>query len=163
MTSAPQSPKASVGRRTAVAAAILFGGMLSLALGTGGYTFIYAKGWSYLGNNPQTCANCHLMEDHLGGWMKGSHHAFATCNDCHTPHNFIGKYMTKADHGFWHSYAFTTGDFHEPIQMSARSRKVTEDACRYCHQDITHDIRAGEKPGDELSCIRCHHDVGHLR
>src|SRR6266446_3233395 len=29
------------------------------------------------------------------------------------------KYYTKGDHGFWHSYAFTAGNFHEPIQLQA--------------------------------------------
>ena len=30
----------------------------------------------------------------------------------------------KADHGFWHSYAISIGDFHEPIAMKSRSRVV---------------------------------------
>ena len=47
---------------------------------------------------------------------------------------------TKAEHGFFHSLAFTTGNFHEPIQIKARSLRVTENACRKCHQDIVHDI-----------------------
>lgn len=143
-------------------AAITLGVLFGLATGVVGYTFVYARGGSYLTNDPNACANCHIMQDHLDAWVKSSHRSVATCNDCHTPHNFIGKYWTKVDHGFWHSYAFTTGDFHEPISMKARSRAVTEDACRHCHADITHDIdtrRASEQ--DRLSCIRCHRGVGH--
>jgi cytochrome c nitrite reductase small subunit len=102
------------------------------------------------------------MQDHYDAWVKSSHRSVATCNDCHTPHNFVGKYWTKADHGFWHSYAFTTGDFHEPIFMKARSRAVTENACRRCHEEITHEIDTRRTAdSDRLSCIRCHSGVGH--
>jgi cytochrome c nitrite reductase small subunit len=130
------------------------------------FTFFYAKGWSYLTNDPAACANCHVMTGHYDAWLKGSHRTAAMCNDCHTPHDPIGKYATKADHGFWHSYAFTTGDFHEPIRMKARSREVVEHACRRCHEPIVDMIDArpaGAAHGDaEMSCIRCHESVGHL-
>jgi cytochrome c nitrite reductase small subunit len=142
-------------------AGVIAGVVLALAVGTGGYTFIYARGWSYFTDNPQACANCHVMQDHLDGWRKSSHRSVATCNDCHTPHNFFGKYWTKADHGFWHSYAFTTDDFHEPIHMKERSRAVTENACRRCHADLTHDIDTRRESSEALACIRCHQEVGH--
>jgi cytochrome c nitrite reductase small subunit len=83
----------------------------------------------------------------------------ATCNDCHTPPGLVSKYFTKAEHGFFHSLAFTTGNFHEPIGIKERSRRVTEGSCRKCHQDIVHDIE-GPKTGT-MSCIRCHANVGH--
>ena len=152
----------STHRNTTIA--VTLGVLIALAAGTGGYTFLYARGWSYLTNDPEACANCHIMGDHLDAWRKGSHRAVATCNDCHTPHNIAGKYWTKADHGFWHSYRFTTDDFHEPIHMTARSRAVVESACRHCHEDITHDITALDTNADSgVSCIRCHSGVGHLK
>ena len=83
--------------------------LLGVAVGLGGYTFIYAKGYSYLTNNPAACANCHVMQQQYDAWMKSSHHSAATCNDCHTPHNIIGKYAVKANNGFWHSFYFTSG------------------------------------------------------
>jgi len=83
------------------------------------------------------------------------------CNDCHTPAGFVPKYFTKADHGFFHSLAFTTDKFHEPIQMKERSRRVTEAACRRCHQDIVHDIEGISPASNRMSCIRCHASVGH--
>jgi cytochrome c nitrite reductase small subunit len=133
---------------------------IGVAVGLGGYTFVYAKGGSYLGNDPKACANCHVMKDHLDAWVKSSHRSVATCNDCHTPPGLVPKYFTKAEHGFFHSLAFTTGDFHDPIQIKERSRRVTEGACRKCHQDIVHDIDT--KSFDlSMSCIRCHSDVGH--
>lgn len=134
---------------------------IGAATGIGSYTFIYAKGGSYLLDDPKACANCHIMQDKLDGWIKSSHRSVATCNDCHTPAGLIPKYFTKAQHGFFHSLAFTTDKFHEPIQIKERSRRVTEGACRKCHQDIVHDIEAVETKGATLSCIRCHASVGH--
>lgn len=147
--------------KTTLALAVIIALALGLATGIGSYTFVYAKGGSYLSNDPRACANCHIMQDHLDGWIKSSHRSVATCNDCHTPAGVIPKYYTKADHGFFHSLAFTTDKFHEPIQMKERSRRVTEGACRKCHQDIVHDIEATSVSGEKMSCIRCHANVGH--
>jgi cytochrome c nitrite reductase small subunit len=85
----------------------------------------------------------------------------ATCNDCHLPHDFVGKWVTKGDNGFFHSLAFTTGVFHEPIQIKPRNRRVTQGACLYCHGDYVDHMRPAEEGGDMLSCIHCHSDVGH--
>ena len=141
--------------------AIVIALALGAAVGIGGYTFVYAKGGSYLRDDPKACANCHIMQDHLDAWIKSSHRSVATCNDCHTPTGLIPKYFTKAEHGFFHSLAFTTGDFHEPIYIKERSRRVTEGSCRKCHQDIVHDIEATKVSGEKMSCIRCHANVGH--
>lgn len=149
--------------RVTIALAVVIALALGVAAGIGSYTFVYAKGASYLSNDPKACANCHIMQDHLDGWIKSSHRAVATCNDCHTPPGLVPKYFTKADHGFFHSLAFTTGKFHEPIQMKDRSRRVVEGACRKCHQDIVHDIEATRESAETMSCIRCHSSVGHAK
>jgi cytochrome c nitrite reductase small subunit len=135
---------------------------VGLAAGIGAYTFVYARGASYLTNDPAACANCHIMREQYDGWSAGSHRAVATCNDCHTPHALVPKYATKALNGFWHSFAFTTGRFHEPIRIHARNRAITEGACRHCHADIVHAVDAAPKARGELECIHCHNSVGHL-
>jgi len=122
-----------------------------------------------LTNDPAACANCHIMREQFDGWIKSSHRSVAVCNDCHTPHDLIPKYVTKASNGYHHSRGFTTGDFHEPIQITARNREITENACRYCHEDL---VLAIEGPGatargaharaQRIACIRCHASVGHL-
>ncbi len=140
---------------------ILLGAVIGAAFGIGGYTFVYAKGGSYLTNDPAACANCHIMEPQYSGWLKSPHRAVAACNDCHTPHSLIPKYAVKAENGFWHSYGFTTGDFHEPIQIKAKSLRITEANCRRCHGALTQAIEGPHRPGQELSCVRCHADVGH--
>jgi len=134
--------------------------MLGLLIGLVAYTFVYAKGYSYLSNDPSSCTNCHVMNAYYDGWEKGSHHMAANCNDCHTPHNVLAKYVTKASNGFFHSFAFTTGLFPDSIRAKQRSLAVTEQSCRNCHANLTQhiDTTAG---ADGTSCVRCHAGVGH--
>lgn len=130
--------------------------VVGAALGLGTFTFVYARGGSYLGSDPASCANCHVMREHYQAWQKSSHHTVAVCNDCHAPSGGLAKYWVKAVNGFHHSYAFTTGDFREPIAITPRNREVTEAQCRRCHRDMVAAMGTGE-----LSCIRCHDSVGH--
>jgi cytochrome c nitrite reductase small subunit len=139
------------------------GVLLGVAAGVGGYTFVYARGASYLRDDPAACANCHVMGDHFAAWGRSSHHGVATCNDCHTPASLVPKYLVKASNGFWHSYAFTTGDFPEPLRIKPGNRAVTEGACRACHRDIVDQIDpATDVEHGALPCLGCHRDVGHL-
>lgn len=142
-----------------VVAALLVG----IASGVGGYTFIYARGYSYLLNDPAACANCHVMQEQLDGWRHSSHRSVATCNDCHTPHDVLGKYATKVRNGFWHSFYFTSGRFHEPIHILARDRAITEAACLSCHEPLVSGMATpSHGSADRLSCVRCHSGVGHM-
>jgi len=141
--------------------------LIGILTAVGGYTFIYAKGYSYLTNDPAACANCHVMSEHYSAWNKSSHHTVAVCNDCHAPHDIIGKYKTKGLNGFWHSFYFTTGRYPDPLRITPRNREVTEHACRYCHQDVTDVIEHGatgfrNEDQGKLLCTRCHFDVGHM-
>lgn len=170
------------GYRTMLAA-----GLMGTAMGLGAYTFVYARGASYLTTNPAACANCHVMQEHYDAWLKSSHRNVATCSDCHMPHDVIGKYMEKARNGFLHSLAFTTGRYPDPLQIRPGNREVTERQCRTCHGEITQAIEwggatagredgpdiarsEGGRPqlhdgiieGDRLSCIRCHTYAGHM-
>ncbi len=140
-------------------AGILLGATLGLAAGVGVFTFVYAHGGSYLKNDPAACANCHIMDGHYSGWLKSSHRNVATCNDCHTPDGLFAKYATKASNGFWHSFAFTTGDFPEPLRIKPHNREIAEQACQKCHQDMVEAI--GGNPTEPVHCVRCHADVGH--
>jgi cytochrome c nitrite reductase small subunit len=137
--------------------------LVGLAVGLSLYTFVYARGASYLANDPAACANCHVMQEQYDGWIKSSHAGVAACNDCHTPPHWLGKYATKASNGFWHSFYFTTGTFPEPIRIGPGNRAVTESACRHCHEDVVQAMLAGPQ-GEHaaVSCTRCHVSVGHM-
>ena len=146
--------------RFVIVAAVLVG----LTAGIGAYTFVYARGYSYLTNDPRACANCHVMRDHFNAWTRSSHHTVAVCNDCHTPPGLIPKYVTKAQNGFWHSFYFTTGRYPDPLQITPRNHQVTERACRTCHTELTVSIDPthAESGRGGLQCTKCHNDVGHL-
>jgi cytochrome c nitrite reductase small subunit len=149
----------AVRSRLVLAAAVMVG----VALGIGGYTFVYAKGYSYLTNNPEACANCHIMRDHFAAWTRASHHAVAVCNDCHTPPGLVPKYVTKARNGFWHSFYFTTGRYPDPLRITPRNHQVTELACRACHSELSAAIDQTHAPANKrLTCTTCHNDVGHI-
>lgn len=157
-------------RKVAIAT-LLLSALVGVAVGVAGFTFVYARGASYMTDDPRACANCHVMNEQYSGWLKASHHNVAVCNDCHAPHAFLGKYATKALNGWHHSVAFTTGDFPEPIRITPRNREVTEGQCRYCHAEIVQaidpDPRGASASADAhagagtVSCIRCHRSVGH--
>jgi cytochrome c nitrite reductase small subunit len=149
-----------------LAAALLAGA----AIGIGGFTFVYARGYSYLTTDPAACANCHIMNPHFDAWLKSSHRAAAGCNDCHTPHALVPKYATKARNGFWHSFYFTTGNFPEPLRITGRNHEIVERACRDCHARLTASMRPGNEPPSEVheyrsgrgvECTHCHRYVGH--
>ena len=147
------------------------GGLVVILLGIAVFTFGYAGGWAYLGNDPQTCNQCHAMNEQYNGWLKGSHKNAATCNDCHSPHdNIIHKYVNKADNGFWHALKFTTRDYPENIKIREMNREITQEACLYCHGNLVDDISEPRKfattvgaHSTRIDCLQCHAEVGHMR
>ena len=143
---------------------VIIGILVGIAAGIGSYTFIYAKGYSYMTNDPAACANCHVMEDYYSAWMKGPHRSVAVCNDCHTPPGLIGKYTTKASNGFWHSFYFTTGNYPDHLEIKPRNLRITDGACLKCHKEITEAILSSSAHSEvgKTACIRCHSDVGHM-
>lgn len=128
------------------------------------YTFVYAKGASYLSGDPEACINCHIMEEQYDSWIAGSHADKATCADCHMPHdNIVHAYAVKGENGFMHALKFTTGWHPENIEAREVSKKITNEACLYCHADFTADVRhpGGTDNNETFDCIRCHSEVGH--
>jgi cytochrome c nitrite reductase small subunit len=149
--------------KPATAPLLALGILLGALIGVGSYAFIYAKGYSYLLNDPAACANCHAMRTQYDAWIKSSHYSAATCNDCHTPHNLAGKYAVKASNGFFHSFYFTTGAYPDTIRITNFDLGVTEAACRRCHQSITQAIDGNVVHANArgVMCTRCHYSVGH--
>jgi cytochrome c nitrite reductase small subunit len=136
--------------------AVIIALALGAAAGLGTYTFVYAKGASYLTDDPQACANCH---NHAGSPQRldqiepsrgcdVQRLSYASRIDPEILHQSGARILSFA--GLHH------GQFHEPIQIKERSRRVTENACRKCHQDTVHDIEATTTSDTAMSCIRCH-------
>jgi cytochrome c nitrite reductase small subunit len=143
---------------------VVLAAMVGLLVGLGAATAHKAKAFSYLSNEPEVCANCHIMQPQLDSWQKSSHHAVARCVDCHLPHDFVGKYVAKAENGYHHSKGFTFQDFPEPIVIKAKNARILQQNCERCHADLVHDqfaTRDAARPADALTCTHCHDRVGH--
>lgn len=147
---------------------VFLGGFVLIALGVlvglGGFTFTYARGTSYLSNDPETCVNCHIMRDQYDAWLVSSHRNVATCNDCHTPHDPLMKWITKAINGFNHSLAFTTGDYPAVIHIRENNAEIAQENCIYCHASLVSEVygvSADLHADQERRCVECHGNVGH--
>lgn len=132
-------------------------------VGSGLYTFWYAKGISYFSSDPAACANCHVMNHVYDGWSKGGHQHVASCNDCHLPNDFVGKWLTKADNGYHHAFAFTFKELPPVLEATPASKAIAQNNCIRCHGQMAgHAISATLSPQAEtLSCLHCHKDAGH--
>lgn len=136
--------------------------VLGIPAGLGAFTFVYAKGLSYLSPDPRACVNCHVMNDQYDAWLKSGHRHTATCVECHLPARGLAKWMAKADHGFRHSAAFTLQNFKEPIEITPDDRQLVQDNCVRCHGAFVHAVFASPGPvRHELDCMHCHAGAGH--
>lgn len=133
--------------------------LLGIPAGIGAFTFVYAKGYSYLSTDPRTCLNCHIMRSQYEAWLKSGHRHTAVCVDCHLPHGGLGKWTAKADQGFRHSLAFTVQNFKEPIEILPRDRQIVRTNCVRCHADLVHAVT--DAPAGPLDCLHCHAGAGH--
>lgn len=144
-------------------AIVAVGIALGAAIGLGGFTFIYARGYSYLIDDPAACANCHVMRAQYDAWAKSPHHAVTGCNGCHTPGGFLAKYAAKGLNGFLHSAAFTTGAYPDPLQIKDFNRAIAEAACRNCHGALVAAVDHGGAEAGSPRCTSCHAGAGHWR
>lgn len=135
---------------------------LGVLAGVGLFTFGYAKGFSYLSNDPKACMNCHVMTEQYDSWVKSSHHKAATCNDCHTPHAFPFKYIEKSRNGWNHSKAFTLQNFPEPIRITKHNLRILEKNCMECHATLVSEIASHKDLKKGTRCTECHRSVGHM-
>ena len=130
-------------------------GILALLISAG--VGLYVTDFTaYLGNNPTTCNNCHVMDAVYEGWFHSGHKNWTTCSECHTPHALIPKYYIKALSGYHHVTAFVFGDIPEAIRAKESSRKIVQDNCIRCHQETVSNIDISER-----YCFDCHRSVAH--
>ena len=142
---------------------VLFACLLGVAVGIGAFTFVYAKGFSYLSTDPRACANCHVMNTQYDAWLKSGHRHVAGCVDCHLPHSGLEKWITKGKHGFRHSVAFTLQNFKEPIEITprtARSSRTT--ACAATRRSSMRSSRARGRPARSSAACIATPGAGHL-
>jgi cytochrome c nitrite reductase small subunit len=115
---------------------------------------------AYLGNDPTTCNNCHVMDYVYEGWYHSSHSQWTTCNDCHTPHELVPKYIVKAYSGFNHVTHFVTGNIPVPIRAKPATKTIIQNNCIRCHSSAVDMINDGKTDSGRL-CFDCHRTVSH--
>ena len=136
--------------------------LLGIPAGVGAFTFVYARGLSYLSTDPRACVNCHVMTPQYEAWLKSGHRHSATCVECHLPHAGLAKWLAKGEHGVRHSVAFTLQNFKEPIEITPRDREMVRVNCVRCHETLVHAlIDAPGRAEGGLGCMHCHADAGH--
>jgi len=114
------------------AAAVVVAG---IAVGLGAFTFVYAKGYSYLGHDARGVRQLPRDERavrRLDAGESPDGRAVAPTATCRN--NVVGKYAVKAWDGFWHSYYFTANTYPDNIRItkldSASSRDSAAPATR---------------------------------
>lgn len=115
---------------------------------------------TYLGNDPTTCNNCHVMDAVYEGWYHAGHQTWATCTDCHVPHAFIPKYFMKAKSGFNHVRHFTFGTIPDPIRAKAETDRIVQKNCIRCHAETVSAVADGQMDAGRY-CFECHRSVAH--
>jgi cytochrome c nitrite reductase small subunit len=117
-----------------------------------------SRATSYLSDNPDTCINCHVMNDAYLSWQHGSHGRVAKCVDCHIPHtNPVAMLAFKAQDGMKHSTVFTMHSEPQVLQLSKGAIPVVQNNCLRCHDKQFAMIRlAGTR---ERRCWDCHENI----
>ena len=109
---------------------ILVGVVIGIAVGIGAYTFAYAKGWSYLTDDPAACANCHVMREQFDAWLSSSHRSVAGGNSCQIkPHSrVITEQACRNCHG----------EIVDAIEATHPASTGEQVACLSCHNSVGH-------------------------
>lgn len=115
---------------------------------------------AYLGSDPVTCNNCHLMDAAYEGWYHAAHSSWATCVDCHAPHAFISKYLFKAYSGYRHVTGFLFKEHPVILRAIPMSKDIINENCIGCHETAVEDIAFGAM-NEERYCFECHRTIAH--
>ncbi len=112
---------------------------------------LYAKSES-----PEFCGSCHVLATESETWFHSGAHRGIKCIDCHLPNDNLAHHLwAKGLEGVVDVFAFHTGFFSEPIQLSAGGAKVVEANCRRCHAELLSRIN------EERPCWDCHRRMTH--
>lgn len=144
--------------------------VLGIMVGLGIFILRESKVVSYMGDDPKTCINCHVMTAEYVTWDHSSHGEVTTCNDCHVPHdNALRKYAFKAKDGLYHATIFTLHAEPEAIVMHEAGQKVVQQNCVRCHSRQVTDAKLASWISNhfanrtERTCWACHREVPHGR
>ncbi|MDR3213819.1 MAG: cytochrome c nitrite reductase small subunit [Azoarcus sp.] len=140
-----------------------------IALGLGVYNVYMSRAFSYLGNDPSACVNCHIMSTAYQSWSKSSHAGWATCKDCHIPQdNRLTGLLFEAQDGLYHAAQFALRAEPQVVRPRDVSSEVIQGNCVRCHTQLTTEfVKAGKaqfadiQHGRQKACWDCHRNVPH--
>lgn len=135
-------------------------GIVALLLALGVFAWV-TDAPSYLGHEPSTCNNCHVMDAQYEGWFHTAHVNFTACTDCHLPHqNIASYYLYKGYSGMRDVYSFTFKTYPAAIRAKQQTDEIVQANCIRCHTDTVENTLAGPQPFDRY-CWDCHRSVAH--
>jgi len=116
----------------------------------------------YMGHEPETCNNCHVMDSQYENWYHAPHERWATCADCHIPHdNVVAYWFYKGKSGMKDVFSFVTHSYPAAIRANAETIDIVQENCIRCHIDTVESmLTAGQQPFDR-NCWACHRSVAH--
>jgi len=116
---------------------------------------------AYLGHEPSTCNNCHVMDSQYENWYHAAHERSAVCTECHLPHqNIVSYYLYKGYSGMRDVYSFTLKTYPEAIRATQQTDEIIQANCIRCHIDTVETILSGPQAFDRR-CWDCHRSVAH--
>jgi cytochrome c nitrite reductase small subunit len=139
------------------------------ALTTGIAVFLLALGvfgWvtnapSYLGHEPSSCNNCHVMDAQYEGWFHAAHANYTACTDCQLPHqNIASYYLYKGYSGIRDVVSFTFKTYPAAIRATQQTDEIIQVNCIRCHKDTVENILDDPQPLDR-HCWDCHRATAH--
>jgi cytochrome c nitrite reductase small subunit len=144
--------------------------LLGIFAGLGIFMFRISNAYSYLGDKPSACTNCHIMAPQYATWAHSSHREKTNCNDCHVPHNNVfSKYFFKAKDGLRHATIFTLRLEPQVIFIKDAGREVVHRNCIRCHSGLLTDSKLMAYNLNthlfrmERKCLDCHRETPHGR
>lgn len=144
--------------------------MLKLPLIIGIAAFVVAPGAllvvtdapAYIGSDPSTCNNCHVMDAAYENWYHAGHsHAQVECVDCHLPHtSVLAYYVEKGRSGMHDVWVFATGQTPATIRASEETKQIVQANCIRCHEPAVQNMLTESQDFDRR-CWDCHRAVAH--
>ncbi len=135
-------------------------GLLAMVIALGVFTYV-SGALTYMGSNPETCANCHNMDAAYENWYHGPHEKWTECVDCHLPHqNPVIYYLEKGRTGMHDVFVFSTGQAPAVIRAKPETKIIIQENCIRCHESTVESIMMGTQAYDR-HCWDCHRNVAH--
>jgi cytochrome c nitrite reductase small subunit len=140
--------------------ATLLTGIVVLLVALGTFAWV-TDAPAYLGHDPATCNNCHVMDAQYENWAHAAHSRVAGCTDCHLPHqNLASYYIYKGYSGMKDVLSFTLKTYPAAIRATAQTDRILQANCIRCHAGTVDNIVAGAQPF-ERDCWDCHRAAAH--